>query len=891
MSTQHNDSGTLSSVIPGGAARNDAGQTVVLAVDGVETIIVPGGSFLLLADFVRQGGDLLLVGPDGTQVLIQGYFDLAEPPALVTEGGAMIAPDLAARLAGPLAPGQYAAAGDAIEDQPIGRVDETIGEATATRVDGTTVSLQKDSPVFQGDIIETEGDGAIAIVFIDETTFSLGEDARMVLDELIFDPASQEGSSSFSVIQGVFVFVSGEIAENNPDAMLVKTPVATLGIRGTKVAGYAAQEGEENKIALLSEGDGEVGELLVYNPSGQVVLSEVNETTIVSSVFMAPQDTYISSDEEIFDLANQASRVLPEELRIGDPDAERDGEGGREGRDAEQGAAEEGEESEEGEEGELAEEEGEVTEEELAALYEVEPAAGGEEGGEAYEGDLGDISAEDLGVFATYDGDGDLTFGDDVIVDYSGGGTGVGGDDDRAVEYVYTGGGAGGGGGGGSGPVYTNIVGTSGDDIFSFSAGDGNFNIDGDTATDTVVISGDTALPTTFSISSNLGTVSLTAGGSSFNISNVEELDIVGGSGDDTITVGNLDGTTITNNSITFSGGAGNDTLNGAYASKRLVASGGEGDDTLITGSADDVLDGGGGNDTLSGGAGNDILGGGAGADTVQFTNAASGVVVDMVGGTASDGEGGSDLLYSIESAVGSNYDDSFIMGGGTGGSLDGGGGYDTLTVSGNATGDNAFLVAESAGHVLVTTSGFTTFTLDVVGTENLIIDAGGGNDSVTIGDLSATEIDADGVTLLGGDGNDVLLGSVGNEVLDGGANNDLLDGGDGFDTVAFSGATSGVNVSLASNAVFADGQGGTDNIYNIETVVGTDYVDQIVGDANANTLFGGAGGDTLFGNSGDDILRGGAGDDILYDSSGSATPSKAVTATTFLAPKAAPIY
>ena len=155
MSKQNDDSGTITSVISGATEHNGAGQTVVLAVDGVETIIVPGGSFLLLADFVRQGGDLLLVGPDGTEALIQGYFDLAEAPALATEGGAVIAPDLAARLAGPLAPGQYAAAGDVIEDQPIGRVDETIGEATATRVDGTTVSLQKDSPVFQGDIIET----------------------------------------------------------------------------------------------------------------------------------------------------------------------------------------------------------------------------------------------------------------------------------------------------------------------------------------------------------------------------------------------------------------------------------------------------------------------------------------------------------------------------------------------------------------------------------------------------------------------------------------------------------------------------------------------------------------------------------------------------------------
>ena len=42
----------------------------------------------------------------------------------------------------------------------------------------------------------------------------------MVLDELIFDPTSLEGSSSFSVIQGVYVFVSGEIAANNPDKMM-----------------------------------------------------------------------------------------------------------------------------------------------------------------------------------------------------------------------------------------------------------------------------------------------------------------------------------------------------------------------------------------------------------------------------------------------------------------------------------------------------------------------------------------------------------------------------------------------------------------------------------------------------------------------------------------------
>ena len=58
----------------------------------------------------------------------------------------------------------------------------------------------------------------------------------------------------------------------------------------------------------MSEGDGEVDEVLVSNPSGQVVLSQANETTIITSVFFGPEDTFVSSDEEIFSLVAQASK-------------------------------------------------------------------------------------------------------------------------------------------------------------------------------------------------------------------------------------------------------------------------------------------------------------------------------------------------------------------------------------------------------------------------------------------------------------------------------------------------------------------------------------------------------------------------------------------------------
>ena len=56
ISAQKDGSSTVSSLIPGVTLRNEQGQTIVLPIDGAETLVVPGGSFLLLADFVRQGG-------------------------------------------------------------------------------------------------------------------------------------------------------------------------------------------------------------------------------------------------------------------------------------------------------------------------------------------------------------------------------------------------------------------------------------------------------------------------------------------------------------------------------------------------------------------------------------------------------------------------------------------------------------------------------------------------------------------------------------------------------------------------------------------------------------------------------------------------------------------
>jgi Ca2+-binding RTX toxin-like protein len=304
-------------------AGESVGSPTVLSASGGETLIVPGVDALLRAEFSRVGFDLLLTMTDGTQFLIVEYFSQVNPATLMTEGGSALPPDLVSALAGPMAPGQYADIETAVEQQAIGLVDHTLGEVTATRVDGTTVTLNKDSAIYQGDILETGKDGAVSIVFIDETEFSLGTDGRMVLDELIFDPSSLEGSSTFTVIQGVFVFVSGEIAANNPEEMVVRTPVATLGIRGTKVAGRAAAEGDLNVVTLMPENDGVIGSITVSNSSGTVTLSNAFETTTIKSIFNSPTQTSYINENQADSLFGGVNKILATNIAARNVEAQR----------------------------------------------------------------------------------------------------------------------------------------------------------------------------------------------------------------------------------------------------------------------------------------------------------------------------------------------------------------------------------------------------------------------------------------------------------------------------------------------------------------------------------------------------------------------------------------
>lgn len=213
---------------------SDNTQRISLS-DNQQNVQLPDSSYIKDADLSRDGMDLVLETEDGT-IIIEGYYTSETPPNLVAPDGTMLTNDLVDAFTG--GGNEYANAGFSTNDaSPVGAIQEISGEAIIIRNDGTQETVGIGTPVYQGDVIETDEDGAVNIMFIDETTFAVSEDARLSIDEYVFDPATQSGVSNFSVLKGVFVFTSGLIGRDDPDDVTIDTPSGSIGIRGTIIAG------------------------------------------------------------------------------------------------------------------------------------------------------------------------------------------------------------------------------------------------------------------------------------------------------------------------------------------------------------------------------------------------------------------------------------------------------------------------------------------------------------------------------------------------------------------------------------------------------------------------------------------------------------------------------
>ncbi|MGI9385665.1 MAG: VCBS domain-containing protein, partial [Methyloligellaceae bacterium] len=239
------------------------------------TIEVPDAQLLFTATFLKSGQDLILLGADGSKLIIVGYFAGEELALLLAPNGASLLGETVRLLAGPEFPGQYAQAGGPAGAEPIGQVETASGTVTVQRANGVILQLKVGDPVFEDDIVITGQNSAVGISFTDETLFSLLADTRMVLDKHVYDPNGSSNSMLFDVIQGTFSVVAGKIAPTGD--MLVRTPIATIGVRGTEYGGknLVQADGAEGKLFVLT------GTINILNNLTLQVIQTVSDPSIV----------------------------------------------------------------------------------------------------------------------------------------------------------------------------------------------------------------------------------------------------------------------------------------------------------------------------------------------------------------------------------------------------------------------------------------------------------------------------------------------------------------------------------------------------------------------------------------------------------------------------------
>ncbi len=346
-----------------------------------------------------------------------------------------------------------------------------------------------------------------------------------------------------------------------------------------------------------------------------------------------------------------------------------------------------------------------------------------------------------------------------------------------------------------------------------------------------------------------------------------------------------------------------------AFSSAQSISvTGSAGGNVIGTGAGDDTIDGNGGTDAISAGAGSDTvyyrgsettLAGGTGTDTLVLRALGGIAAIDLSVASGADQTTGDTTAVSdfenVDASILNSSQTITVTGSSSANRITGGAGNDTIHGGGGAD-----TIAAGAGDDRIdfwateTTidagSGTNTLVLQVAATIDL------GQADQSSGDASSVSgfqnVDASGLTaaqgatISGSVGVNVLTGGAGADTIDGNGGADVVQAGAGADTVNFRGTETLLDGGAAADTLVLKTAGGITSVDlsvsagsdqtlgDIVTVTNFENVDArvlgsgqsitLIGSTGANTIWGGAGADTIHGGDGGDSIAAGGGDDAV---------------------------
>jgi hypothetical protein len=114
----------------------------------------------------------------------------------------------------------------------VGYVKTVKGEAFIVTA-GQSSKAVVGTPIQAGSIIRTGANASLGVTFKDNTVMSFGPDTELTVDDYAYAPNKGNLKLGASLAKGTLAYLSGAIAKIKPDAVSVKTPTGTIGVRGT----------------------------------------------------------------------------------------------------------------------------------------------------------------------------------------------------------------------------------------------------------------------------------------------------------------------------------------------------------------------------------------------------------------------------------------------------------------------------------------------------------------------------------------------------------------------------------------------------------------------------------------------------------------------------------
>lgn len=175
----------------------------------------------------------------------------------------------------------------------VGKVTEQTGPTEILR-NKKSIPSSLNTGVEMNDTVSTAKARA-ELTFEDKTTVKLTEHSKMVIDDFVYDPKKGSGKLALNMALGTARYASGQIAKNNPQQVAIKTPTASIAVRGTDFS-MTVDELGRSLVVLLPSCDAKgcvTGAIEVSNFGGVVILDVPYQATLVNTSYQPPSEPVV----------------------------------------------------------------------------------------------------------------------------------------------------------------------------------------------------------------------------------------------------------------------------------------------------------------------------------------------------------------------------------------------------------------------------------------------------------------------------------------------------------------------------------------------------------------------------------------------------------------------